>query len=109
MSSSEASDSDSELEEYAQTSLQRDSRRNAAFEPPQGAVPIGGPEDVAGAIEMGEFDWDSVKDDKDIELWLVRVPNSVCPGSSHPPLLLLPCSCQRLWPSLAYASRALDR
>ena len=37
----------------------------------------GGPDDGAGAIEMGEFDWNSVKDD-DVELWLVRVPNLVC-------------------------------
>lgn len=38
---------------------------------------MGGPDDDVGAIETGEFDWNSVKDDKDIELWLVRVPNSV--------------------------------
>ncbi|KAF9653233.1 hypothetical protein BDM02DRAFT_3087468 [Thelephora ganbajun] len=50
-----------------------------AFEPPQGAVLMGDPDDEVGTIEIGEFDWNSVKDDEEIELWLVRVPNSIKP------------------------------
>lgn len=74
MSSSEPSSSDSEIGASAQVLPQRGNKRKAAaLEPPQGAVLIGGP------AEKGEFDWDSVRDDKDIELWLVRVPDSVRP------------------------------
>ncbi|KAF9784357.1 hypothetical protein BJ322DRAFT_981432, partial [Thelephora terrestris] len=58
---------------------QRSTKGQCAFEPPQGAVLIGGPDDEAGAIETGEFDWNFVQDDKNIELWLVRVPNSIKP------------------------------
>jgi len=81
-SGSEPSSSDSEVGASAQALPQRGttlaSKRKGAFEPPPGAVLMsGGPGDGAGAIETGEFDWNSVKDD-DIELWLVRVPNSVC-------------------------------
>ena len=38
---------------------------------------MGGPDDGTGVVDTGEFDWDSVKDGEDIELWLIRVPNSV--------------------------------
>lgn len=81
-SGSEPSSSDSELETSAQTLPQRGttlaSKRKGTFEPPQGAILMsGGPDDGAGVVETGEFDWNSVKDG-DIELWLVRVPNSVC-------------------------------
>jgi hypothetical protein len=47
---------------------------------------MGSPDD-AGSIETGEFDWNSVKDGKNIELWLVRVPNSVCSFFNLFPLL----------------------
>lgn len=84
MSSSEAS-SDSEVQAPALGLPQRGSKRNAPFEPPQGAVPINGSGGGGGAIEGGEFDWDSIMGDKDIELWLVRIPNSVRPVHwSHP-------------------------
>lgn len=79
MSSSEASTSDSGIEASAQALSLRGGKRKVPFEPPQGAVLVGGPEDDAGAVEKGEFDWESIKDDKDVELWLVRIPNSVCP------------------------------
>lgn len=82
MSSTSETSSGSEVEASTEVSPQRGttfaSRKKGAFELPQGAVLIGGPDGDACAIEMGEFEWDSVKDDKDIELWLVRVPNSVC-------------------------------
>jgi hypothetical protein len=79
MSSSEASSSDYEVGPFAHAlPPKRGGKRNAALKPPEGAVLIGGPDDGAGVIGRGEFDWDSVKDDKDVELWLVRVPHSVC-------------------------------
>ncbi|KZP13805.1 hypothetical protein FIBSPDRAFT_1049185 [Athelia psychrophila] len=30
-------------------------------------------------VDSGDFDWDAVKDNDDLELWLVRVPDSVKP------------------------------
>ena len=63
------------------------SKRKVAFEPPQGAVLMGDPGDDTGVIDTGEFDWDSVKDSEDIELWLVRVPNSVRLFFNPSPLL----------------------
>lgn len=43
------------------------------YEPPEGAVLINTRDEDAG-----EFDWDAVNNDSDIELWLIRVPESVC-------------------------------
>jgi hypothetical protein len=80
-STSETSSSDSEVGTSTQSSPQRGttlaSKRKDAYEPPRGAVLVGGPDDDTGVIDTGEFDWSSVKDDGDIELWLVRVPNAV--------------------------------
>ena len=45
------------------------SKRKDALKPPRGAVLIGDPDDDAGVVETGEFDWSSVKDDEDVELW----------------------------------------
>jgi hypothetical protein len=28
-------------------------------------------------VDSGEFDWDTVKNDEDVELWLMRVPDGV--------------------------------
>jgi hypothetical protein len=47
--------------------------QNWAYKPPAGAVLI--EEDV----DAGEFDWDKVNGD-DVELWLIRVPESVSPA-----------------------------
>ena len=47
--------------------------QNWAYKPPAGAVLI--EEDV----DAGEFDWDKVNVD-DVELWLIRVPESVSPA-----------------------------
>jgi len=80
-SSMSGTSSDSEVETSVQVSPQRGttlaSKRKGAFEPPRGAVLVGGPDDDAGPVETGEFDWNSVKNDEDIEVWFVRVPNSV--------------------------------
>ncbi|KAI0927870.1 hypothetical protein AcW1_005281 [Taiwanofungus camphoratus] len=42
-----------------------------SFEPPSSAVL------VDYTADPGEFDWDTVKDDEDLELWVVRVPEGV--------------------------------
>jgi hypothetical protein len=42
-----------------------------AYEPPEDAELI----DCDG--EFGEFEWDTVNRDKDMELWLIRIPNGV--------------------------------
>ena len=44
---------------------------NHDYQPPQGAVPV----DLK--VDPGEFDWDAVKDDDDLELWVIRVPQGV--------------------------------
>ena len=48
-----------------------------AYEPPAGAVLLD------HAVDVGPFEWDALKDDKDTEIWLIRVPDSV--RSSHFP------------------------
>ena len=42
------------------------------YKPPEGAVLTNTRDEDAG-----EFDWDAVNDDSDVELWLIRVPESV--------------------------------
>jgi hypothetical protein len=44
---------------------------NWAFQPPPGAVL------ADHEVDSGEFDWNAVKDDEDVELWLLRVPEDV--------------------------------
>ncbi|KAF5343540.1 hypothetical protein D9758_012937 [Tetrapyrgos nigripes] len=44
------------------------------FRPPEGMSLL---EDLGGEVE--EFDWDILKEDKDLELWLIRVPEGVKP------------------------------
>lgn len=41
------------------------------YVPPEGTVLLD------HGVDSGDFDWDAVKDDDDLELWLVRVPDSV--------------------------------
>lgn len=41
-----------------------------AYKPPSGTVVFDGDIDE-------EFDWESLKDDEDLELWIVRVPEGV--------------------------------
>jgi len=45
---------------------------NWAYKPPQGAVLIDSKEEDAG-----QFDWDAVNDDEDVELCLIRIPEAV--------------------------------
>ena len=42
-----------------------------AYKPPKGAVLASHPGDAGG------FDWDALKNNKDVELWIVRVPDGV--------------------------------
>ncbi|KAJ3570327.1 hypothetical protein NP233_g4478 [Leucocoprinus birnbaumii] len=44
-----------------------------AFQPPQGAKLITTNED------NGDFDWEAVKEDDDVEIWVMRVPDNVKP------------------------------
>lgn len=44
---------------------------NWAYKPPKGSVLL------EHEADAGEFDWDSVKNDDDTELWLIRVPDGV--------------------------------
>lgn len=106
MSSSEPSSSDSESGSISQALPQRGTQRKHTFEPPQGAVLISGPDSDGGVIETGEFDWNSIKDDKNIELWLVRIPNSVCPFRGS---FLFFWSVHRILSGLASIPRAPDR
>ncbi|TFY60231.1 hypothetical protein EVJ58_g5287 [Rhodofomes roseus] len=46
---------------------------NHAYQPPPGAVP------VDHSVDSGDFDWDAIKDDEDLELWVVRVPQGLKP------------------------------
>ncbi|KAK0210184.1 hypothetical protein DFS33DRAFT_1251476 [Desarmillaria ectypa] len=43
---------------------------NWAYQPPEGAVLQDNPDN-------GEFDWDSLNDDDELELWLIRVPENM--------------------------------
>lgn len=44
-----------------------------AFQPPAGARAIS----TNAEVDNGEFDWDAVEQDEDIELWVLRVPDNV--------------------------------
>lgn len=44
---------------------------NWAYKPPAGVSLLENPEGG------GEFDWDTIENDDDLELWLIRVPDSV--------------------------------
>ncbi|GLB35591.1 putative DNA-directed RNA polymerase I subunit RPA34.5 [Lyophyllum shimeji] len=46
---------------------------NWAYKPPAGATL------VQNVGDAGEFDWDTIANDDDLELWLIRVPESVKP------------------------------
>lgn len=45
---------------------------NWEYQPPPDTEPI----DLTGE-EYGEFDWDAVNEDEDVEIWVMRVPESV--------------------------------
>lgn len=41
------------------------------YKPPPGSVLL------ENTVDAGEFDWDAINNDEDVELWLIRVPDSV--------------------------------
>ena len=43
-----------------------------SYQPPEGAVLL------QYEVDSSDFDWDSIRDDDDLELWALRVPDSVC-------------------------------
>ncbi|KAK0458612.1 uncharacterized protein EV420DRAFT_1224310, partial [Desarmillaria tabescens] len=43
---------------------------NWAYQPPEGVV-------LQENADSGEFDWDSLNDDEELELWLIRVPENM--------------------------------
>ena len=50
-----------------------DSDDDLSYEPPPGAVLI----DTANDGNVDEFDWDELKNNEDLELWVMRIPNTV--------------------------------
>ena len=48
-----------------------------AYEPPEGAVLLD------HGVDVGAFEWDAIKDDDDVDIWLIRAPDSV--RSRHAP------------------------
>ena len=44
---------------------------NWDYAPPPGAILVN------DNVDAGEFDWDTIHNDDDLELWLIRVPESV--------------------------------
>ena len=62
-----------------------------AYEPPEGAVLLD------HAVDVGAFEWDAIKDDDDVDIWLIRVPDSVrCPHPvSYPRLTFTNASSKR--------------
>lgn len=48
-----------------------------AYEPPEGAVLLD------HTVDVGAFEWDTIKDDEDTEIWLIRVPDSVRSNALH--------------------------
>ena len=46
---------------------------NWAYSPPPGATLIAEDPD----LDAGEFDWDRIQENDDLELWLIRIPASV--------------------------------
>lgn len=49
---------------------------NWAYKPPPGVVLLD--TSSSQAQSAGDFDWDAVANNPDLELWLIRVPDAVC-------------------------------
>ena len=48
-----------------------DSDEDLAYQPPQGAVLID------ADVDTTDFDWDELKNNEDLELWVMRMPENV--------------------------------
>ncbi len=53
------------------TDLAAEERRGTAYRPPPGSILL------SDAIESEVFDYDTLKEDDDLELWIIRVPDGV--------------------------------
>ncbi|KAK7024045.1 hypothetical protein R3P38DRAFT_2956223, partial [Favolaschia claudopus] len=60
-----------------------------AYSPPTKSVRL------EESADMGEFDWDALKDNPDLELWLVRIPEGVKPKYLETAQLELPSGSKR--------------
>lgn len=49
---------------------------NSAYKPPNGSVLLN------HNVDSREFDWDEVKNNDDLELWLIRIPDGVSISSN---------------------------
>jgi len=58
-------------------SLQGRSGRNEGTDPTWNYAPPPGAVLINDDVDAGEFDWDMINDNDDLELWLIRVPNNV--------------------------------
>ncbi|KAF9019761.1 hypothetical protein BDZ89DRAFT_1072784 [Hymenopellis radicata] len=47
--------------------------QNWAYQPPDGAVALDNPKNAS------LFDWDALEEDEDLDIWLIRVPDSIKP------------------------------
>jgi hypothetical protein len=61
----------------AKDSLQDGRGRNEGTDPTWNYAPPAGAVLVTDDVDAGEFDWDTINDNDDLELWLIRVPDSV--------------------------------
>ena len=48
-----------------------------AYRPPEGAVLLD------HTLQSEDFEWNAIKDNEDLEIWLIRVPDSVCARFWH--------------------------
>ncbi|KAJ7494377.1 hypothetical protein B0H11DRAFT_934214 [Mycena galericulata] len=60
-----------------------------AYQPPRKSVLL------EASADVGDFDWDALKDNDDLELWLVRIPDSVKPKHLETAQLELPAAAKR--------------
>lgn len=71
-----------------------------AYEPPEGTVLLD------HTVDVGEFEWDKIKDDDDTEIWLIRAPESVRSNVLYP---YLPQDIHGLVDQSETSSRTRDR
>ncbi|KAF9453712.1 hypothetical protein P691DRAFT_719171 [Macrolepiota fuliginosa MF-IS2] len=72
----------------ADTGKNEGANQNWAFQPPAGAKVIS----TNAEVDNGDFDWDAVQDDEDVEVWVLRVPDNVKPKHLEGLSLDLPSS-----------------
>ncbi|KAF9036886.1 hypothetical protein BJ165DRAFT_1506698 [Panaeolus papilionaceus] len=68
---------------------------NWDYTPPPSAVLIKEDADTLDKMDAGEFDWDRINEDEELELWVVRVPEAIKPKHLENLSLSLPSSSQK--------------